>query len=84
MITWPIQIGMSNNPTCVVKTQASQSGTCNFNSVTRSLIISNAFGSASSTVPYTGTIDIEIDSLINPADNRVLNGFLIATFDDNS
>ena len=53
---------------------------CPVNEVTRSIIVTGVFGSAST--GYNGTVDIEVDGLNNPADNRAINGFLIQTFDD--
>lgn len=44
------------------------------------MIFTNAFGSSG----YNGTISIIIDGMINPVDNRALNGFLIQTFNDQS
>ena len=31
---------------------------------------------------YSGSIQIELNPVINPIDNRVMNGFTIATYDD--
>ena len=54
---------------------------CNFNNVTRTIIITGVFN-PTSTIPYSGSITVVLDSMVNPANNRVVNGFTIATYDD--
>jgi hypothetical protein len=83
-ITWPSQVvwpGANQNFTCSVKTFRLFTSNCNVNNFTRTITITGVFD-PSSTIPYSGIITVTLSPMINPADNRVINGFVIATFDD--
>lgn len=82
-ITWPPQVSKpsSGSVRCSVITFTTFTSNCNFNDVTRTIIITGVF-TRSSTIPYSGTVVVDLESMINPADNRVINGFTIATYDD--
>jgi hypothetical protein len=80
VITWPIQVTLPSDGSsvqCSVTTSQLFTSNCNFSSSTRTITIIGVFPST-----FFGTITIVLSSMINPADNRAVNGFQIATYDD--
>jgi hypothetical protein len=78
-----LSLPSTGNPKCTVTTATVYTSNCNWNSVTRTIIISGVFNPGS-TIPYKGTITVVLESMTNPADNRNVNSFMITTYDDPS
>jgi hypothetical protein len=79
-ITWPSQVGISNNIKVLVTTNQKRSPVIAINTGSRTLTITNI--TSGITGGYNGMVQVELYPVTNPRDNRVLNGFKIETYDD--
>lgn len=82
-VTYPAQLTLySNNFTCSITTNKKISNVCTLDLTSRKITITGAFAGIDASTRFSASILIELYPIRNPIDNRVVNAFIIETFDD--
>lgn len=79
VIGWPSQVTITSSVKCTVTTTQRFVSNCEISVSKRTITITEVF---EKTDYYSQSIAIELYPVINPKDNRLVNGFTIKTYDD--
>lgn len=84
IITWPTQVTITSGVSCTVTTNNQYSANCIIDTTKRTISITKVFVGTSTTTGYTSSIIVALSPVRNPKDNRVVNGYVVNTYDDTS
>lgn len=81
-LSWPPQISLSSNFTCIVTDAKTHTEHCKVDTLNKMILIQDSFNETDNSTGYSGVVTIQLNDVMNPQTNQLGTGFQIRTYAD--